>query len=116
MRFWRARHSKLLSRSALHITLFYIESFVRDDLRGLLGVLLLRARAARGFRNGLGILRLGKSNWGKQRYRQRDRQGQAQRDVAQHSATPNEDLSWVNSQDTLAGMQCQSPVAFGVHQ
>src|SRR5260370_11678625 len=112
MRFWRARYSKLLSRSALHIPLFYIESFVRDDLRGLLGVLLLRARAARGFRNGLGILRLGKSNWGKQRYRQRDRQGQAQRDVAQHSATPNEDLSSVTSQHTLPRTQYPSQLAF----
>src|SRR5260370_33425634 len=105
MRFRRTRNSKLPRHSSLHITLFDIESFGRDDLRGLVGVLLLRARAARGFRNGLGILRLGKSNWGKQRYRQRDRQSKAQCDAAQHRATPNEDLTWVNSQDTLAGMQ-----------
>src|SRR5438552_3952899 len=95
-------YSKLVGGSALHITLLYFKVFVRDDLGGFFGVLLLRACPAGGFRDGLSILRLSKSNCGKKGCRQYDRQSKAQCGSAKHSATPHDNQRWINSQDTLA--------------
>src|SRR5207247_8131668 len=75
--FRRTRYSELLSGSVLHISLFYIQSFLSDDFGWLFGVFLMCAGAAGGFRNGLSILRSGNSSGGNEPCCQDGRQGKA---------------------------------------
>src|SRR5260370_8089645 len=49
LRLWRTRYSELLSGGALHIPLFYIQSFVSDHLGGFRRSFLLLARPASPF-------------------------------------------------------------------